>query len=110
MDRGDVEFVMVARMSDLHSFRGKLVKVENEEIVLWQVDGKVYAMNNVCPHQHFSMLHQGVVDGAYVTCPMHGWTFSLEDGRPKTGNGRAKTYRVKVKGADVFVERPKSAW
>jgi nitrite reductase/ring-hydroxylating ferredoxin subunit len=41
---------------------------------------------------------------------MHGWTFSLEDGNPRFGNGRAKTYQVKVVGEDVFVEKPESKW
>jgi len=105
-----VEFLKVARSSDLHNHCGKLVHVEGEEIALWRVDGKTYAINNVCPHQHFSTLHQGTLDGLHVTCPMHGWTFSLEDGNPRFGNGRAKTYQVKVVGEDVFVEKPESTW
>jgi NAD(P)H-dependent nitrite reductase small subunit len=103
-----VEFVKVARTSDLHDRRGTLVHLEGEEIALWRVKGRIYAINNVCPHQHFSMLHQGTLDGVHVTCPMHGWTFSLEDGQPKFGNGRAKTYQVKVDGEHVYVEKPES--
>jgi nitrite reductase (NADH) small subunit len=105
-----VEFVKVARTSDLHDQRGTLVYLEGEAIALWRINGKIYAINNVCPHQHFSMLHQGTLDGVYVTCPMHGWTFSLEDGQPKFGNGRAKTYQVKVEGEYVLVEKPASSW
>ncbi len=105
-----MEFVKVARTSDLHERRGTLVHVENEAIALWRVDGKVYAINNVCPHQHFSMLHQGTLDGLYLTCPMHGWAFCLEDGQPKVGSGKAKVYEVRVEGENVFVEKPASAW
>jgi nitrite reductase (NADH) small subunit len=103
-----VEFVKVARSSDLRNRGSKLVHVEGEEIALWRAGGKIYAINNVCPHQHFSMLHQGTLDDLHVTCPMHGWTFSLENGNPRFGNGRAKTYQVKVVGEDVFVEKPES--
>lgn len=105
-----MEFVKVARASDLHDRRGTLVHIDGEAIALWRINGKIYAINNVCPHQHFSMLHQGTLDGVYLTCPMHGWTFSLEDGQPKFGNGRAKTYRVKVEGEYVYVEKPVSSW
>ena len=105
-----MEFVKVARTSDLHDRRGTLVHSEGEEIALWRVNGKVYAINNICPHQHFSMLHQGTLDRLCVTCPMHGWMFSLEDGSPKFGNGRAKTYTVKVEGEYVLVEKPVPAW
>lgn len=105
-----IEFVPVARVSDLFQNRGRLVRVEGEEIALWRIDGKIYAINNACPHQHFSMLHQGTLDGIYVTCPMHGWSFSLEDGRARSGNGRAKTYRVKVVGGEVHIEKPAAVW
>lgn len=105
-----MEFLKVARVTDLYKGRGKLVRVDGEEIALWQVDGKAYAINNVCPHQHFSMLHQGSIDGLYITCPMHGWTFCLEDGKPKAGSGKARVYKVKVEGEDVYVEKPTSAW
>ncbi len=105
-----MEFVKAARRSDLREGRPTVVRIEGEDIVLWPVDGTIYAINNVCPHQHFAMLHQGIRDGLHLTCPMHGWTFSLVDGHPVTGNGHAKTYQVKVEGDDVYVERPTSAW
>lgn len=105
-----MDFVKVARVSEISEKRGMLIKLEGEEVALWCVDGRIYAINNVCPHQHFSMLHQGTLDGLYLTCPMHGWTFSLEDGMPRTGNGRARTYQVKVEGDDVLVEIPSRSW
>jgi len=105
-----MEFVRVARNSDVPERRSKLVKIEGEEVALWRVDGRIYAINNVCPHQHFSMLHQGTLDGIHLTCPMHGWSFCLEDGTPKTGNGKARVYRVKEEGDGIFVEVPTSSW
>lgn len=104
----DVEFIRVARVPDMREGRSKLVKIDGEDVALWQVGGKIYAINNVCPHQRFSMLHQGTLEGNHVTCPMHGWSFCLEDGTPKTGNGKAKVYAVRVEGDEVFVEKPGS--
>jgi nitrite reductase/ring-hydroxylating ferredoxin subunit len=103
-------FVRVARTSDIDEKRGKLVHLENEEICVWRVDGIFYAINNVCPHQHLPSLHQGTLDGKKITCPMHGWTFSLETGAAHFGNGRLKTYRVKVEGEHVLVEKPADSW
>ena len=105
-----MEFVKAARRSDLRNRRATLIKVDGEEIALWLIDGKMYAIGNVCPHQHFSLLHQGTLDGILVTCPMHGWTFSLADGHSINGSGRAKIYQVKVEGEDVLVEKPESRW
>jgi nitrite reductase/ring-hydroxylating ferredoxin subunit len=56
------------------------------------------------------MLHEGTLEGMFVTCPMHGWTFCLADGMPKTGNGRAKIYQVKVEGENVLVAKPEKTW
>jgi len=110
MEPMEAGFIRVARTSDIAERRCKLVHVEGEEIAVWHVGGRFYALNNVCPHQHFSSLHQGTLDGLYVTCPMHGWSFCLEDGLPKFGNGRARVYQVRVVGEEIFVEKPIPQW
>ena len=97
------DFVRVASFSEIPERRCKLISVNDEDIVLWKVDGRIYAMNNVCPHQHFSKLHEGTLEGLFLTCPMHGWTFSLETGMARGGNGRARVYEVRVQGQDVYV-------
>jgi len=104
------DFVKVARKADIPQQRSKLIHLGEEEIALWHVKGRFYAINNVCPHQHIPALHKGTLEGIKVTCPMHGWTYSLETGVAEFGNGRVKTYQVRVEGDDVLVERPVSSW
>ena len=103
------EFVKVAKVVDVFEKRAKLIRLEDEDIAVWRVDGKFYAINNVCAHQHFSALHQGELNGLKITCPMHGWTYSLETGIAETGNGKVKTYQVKVEGGFVWIEKPVSS-
>jgi NAD(P)H-dependent nitrite reductase small subunit len=105
-----VEFVKVARASDIPERRNKVIHLGNEQIALWHANGRFYAINNVCPHQHIPALHKGILNGDKVTCPMHGWTYSLETGVAEFGDGKVKTYRVKVEGEDIFVEKPMSTW
>jgi NAD(P)H-dependent nitrite reductase small subunit len=100
----DETFINVGKRSAFPEGRGKRIKVGDDEVALWHVHGKFYAINNVCAHQHFALLHQGMLEGLTVTCPMHGWTFSLETGKAMTGSGRVRTYPVKVVGEDVWVE------
>ncbi len=97
-------FVKAAKASALPEGRSKRIRIGDEEVALWHVRGKFYAISNVCAHQHFSALHQGILQGLEVICPMHGWTYSLETGRATSGNGNVKTYAVKVVGDDVWVE------
>ncbi len=97
------EFVNVGRLSDLPDKRGKFVRIDDEEIALFKIDGKVYAICNVCPHQHISALHQGELKGLHVTCPMHGWTYALDTGRAVGGSGNVSTYPVKIVGENILV-------
>jgi nitrite reductase (NADH) small subunit len=100
----------VAAFSDLPEKKGRMVLVADEEVALWKVDGTVYAVNNLCPHQHAPALHIGHLSGLSVSCPMHGWTFSLLDGREESGFGRVHTRRVIVEGDDVYVEELRQSW
>jgi nitrite reductase/ring-hydroxylating ferredoxin subunit len=99
-------FVAVARLSDLPEGHGRRVRVGDEDIALWRVGGRIYAVGNVCPHQHSAVLHQAIRNGLEITCPMHGWTYSLETGTATVGSGRVQVYRVVVDGESVTVEEP----
>ncbi len=49
--------------------------------------GSVVVVNR-CPHQQAAMLHEGTLADGALTCPLHGRTFDLEDGRCRDGAGR----------------------
>jgi 3-phenylpropionate/trans-cinnamate dioxygenase ferredoxin subunit len=101
-------FVKIARTDELLSSRGLSIRVDGEEIAVFKVGSDLFAVRNDCPHQHFSLLHQGEIRGFALTCPMHGWTFDLRTGKPIIGGGNLKQYAVKVVGNDVWLERPTS--
>jgi nitrite reductase (NADH) small subunit len=102
-----VSWHAAGRVDDLPERRGTRLRVGNEDIALWKVEGEVYAIGNFCPHQHFPVLFQGERNGREVTCPMHGHTFSLETGKAVDGyGGRARTYPVRVIDGKVMVECP----
>lgn len=97
------EFVNVGRVSELPEKGGKFIRIDDEEIALFKIEGNVYAICNVCPHQHISALHQGELKGLHLTCPMHGWTYSVDTGRAVNGSGNVATYPVKIVGGNVLV-------
>jgi len=96
--------VRVASLSEIAEGRSLRVRLGDDEIALWRVRGRLYAIGNVCSHQHFSELHRGILSGLTVACPMHGWTYSLETGIAVSGSGRVRTYNVSVEGESVYVE------
>jgi nitrite reductase/ring-hydroxylating ferredoxin subunit len=68
--------------------------------------GKLYAVNNVCPHKA-APLHRGTVtdieDIAKISCLLHGWTFSLHDGKSDANSFVLDIYDIKIKDDQVWV-------
>jgi nitrite reductase/ring-hydroxylating ferredoxin subunit len=101
--RGLLQEYKVARIEELRDNRGFLTKVRGEEIAVFKIGREIFAIGNVCPHQHFSKLHDGEVKEFTVTCPMHGWTYDLRTGVSTNGSGKVKTYEVEVRRDEVFI-------
>jgi nitrite reductase/ring-hydroxylating ferredoxin subunit len=55
------------------------VTVENQKIMLTRVGGKIYAVENKCPHLGMPLAKGKVCDGV-VTCPWHGASYNLTNG------------------------------
>ena len=100
------KFVKVATLREIHENSGKRIVVNGIEIAIFKRANSLYALNNVCAHQHFSLLHEGALVELTVTCPMHGWTYDMCTGISTTGQGKVATYAVKTEGDDVLVEVP----
>ncbi len=87
----------------------KLVYVGGEQVALFNVNGRFYAICNRCPHANGPLV-DGKLDGTTVTCPLHGSRFDLATGEPLRGpaNRPAETFGVRIEGGEVFVG-PKTA-
>lgn len=98
------EWMRVAKKSEIPTDTGKLVQLGGQEIALFQCEGKVHAISNLCPHQGGS-LSEGGLKGKEVMCPWHGWTFDVTNGNC-TFNLRVKavTFSVKEEGEEISVE------
>jgi nitrite reductase (NADH) small subunit len=79
--------------------------VAGERIVaLFNVDGKIYALDGICPHQG-GPLGKGSLSGCVVTCPWHGFQFDVTTGQHQTSKSLVHpTLPAKVEGGDVWVE------
>lgn len=100
------EFIKVARLSEVARNRRLLLSLEGEDILLLNVGGRIYAINNVCPHQHFSALHEGSLEEREITCPVHGSTFDIQTGKSIGDGGMLTCYAVKLEGDAIYIERP----
>jgi NAD(P)H-dependent nitrite reductase small subunit len=94
----------VTALSELRSGVGKAVTVQELDLALFLVGEHVYAIENLCPHQHIPVLSEGSLDGTVLTCPMHGWRYDLSTGACVHASGRVRTYPVEIRDGDVYVD------
>ena len=104
LDRHMGTFVKVATLGELAPGSCRMVEVNGKEVALFNVDGKVYATSNICPHQG-GPLAEGMVEGTTVICPWHAWAFDVRSGTsPVNPRAKVDTYPVKLEGGDVYVD------
>ena len=98
--------VQVATASELLPGQGKVVRADDLEVALFNVDGSFYAIGNTCRHRG-GPLGEGSLEGSVVTCPWHGWEYDVTSGVSRVDPAmRVPVYRTEVKGDDVFIELP----
>jgi nitrite reductase/ring-hydroxylating ferredoxin subunit len=77
--------------------------VEDRIVALFQVDGRFYALDGICPHQG-GPLGRGNLCGGVVTCPWHGWQFDVASGRHQANLALQQAgFPVKIEGQNIFV-------
>ena len=94
----------VAALADLADDAALPAKLGNRRIALYRLDGKIYALDDVCTHA-LALLSQGFIENGAVECPLHGARFDIATGRclmpPATVDLR--TYAVRIEDGEVFV-------
>ena len=114
---------VVASVDEIPPGKRKLVDANGRAIVVFNLDGEFYALNNRCPHRGGSLAHgiqTGLVEsrepgqycysrlGEMVKCPWHGWEFDIRTGKSwcDPGRVRVRQYPVAVKPGTELVEGP----
>lgn len=112
--------VRVCALDELPVGQRRIVEVGGRSIGVLHSKQGLYAVRNHCPHQGAPLCLGRVsgalfadrphayrydLDGRVLSCPWHHWEFDLETGQclfdPKL---RVRTYPVRVRDGDVFVE------
>jgi nitrite reductase (NADH) small subunit len=112
---------VVGTVADFPIGSSTIVKIRNVEIGVFNVNGTLYALPNVCPHQYGPLCTGGVNgtmvsnadtgwnlewgrEGEILTCPWHGMEFDITTGtalaNPKF---KVRQYPISVVGDEVLV-------
>ncbi len=77
---------------------------EGRVIALYNVEGTVYALDGVCPHQG-GPLGDGALEACIVTCPWHGWQFDVRTGQNQLNERIVQPrFDVRVEGEWILVD------
>ena len=99
-------FVAVGKIGDLAPGQMKFVAVDGERVVLANVDGALYALQDRCGHKN-APLSRGRLIGCLIECPLHFAQFDARTGELVDGPVSAPVpiYVVRVEGDTVYVRR-----
>lgn len=101
----DDGWVRAAARGDLAAGEVLGVVLQGREIALYDLDGTLYATDDVCTHA-YARLSDGWLDKGEIECPLHAGRFDV-----KTGAATAppcvdpvKTYLVRLVGDEIQVK------
>ncbi|MBT8769516.1 Rieske (2Fe-2S) protein [Metapseudomonas boanensis] len=81
-----------------------LFRHDEKCVVLFNLDGTLYAIDDSCPHKGAS-LFSGKLDGRLLQCPAHGLRFDLATGCiPNLYGFGVATYPVEQRGEACFID------
>ena len=105
-DQNEHDFVKVAETKDIQTSQMKEVQIDGQDVCIANVDGKYYAIGNVCTHEG-GPLADGVLDGYEVECPWHQSRFDVRTGevRGPPASESEPTYEIKVDGNSILVKK-----
>jgi len=72
-------YVAVARVGEIPEGGVKVVRIEDQPIALFLLDGVYYALDDVCTHDG-GPLAEGFIEGGEIECPRHGARFDIRTG------------------------------
>ena len=95
-----MSWTSLCELGELEEAKGKYVEIGGFQLAVFLNGGKVFVMDNYCPHAGGN-LAGGYVEEGCAVCPWHFWAFRLENGALRDSPGVViKTYPTRVHDYD----------
>ena len=75
------EYVEVGKTNEIANRQMKHVEVKGKEILIANIDGKFYALNDRCGHMNALLSMGNIANDNIITCPFHGARFDITTGK-----------------------------
>ena len=94
----------VARDGELAPGQWRVVDVDGTRIVVFNLGGEYYAIEDVCTHDG-GQLTGGRIEGDEIECPRHGARFCIRNGEALSAPAYepTATFPVRVEGGEIQV-------
>jgi nitrite reductase [NAD(P)H] small subunit len=99
--------IRVCAVDELPSGSRRVVEINDyEEVLVLNIDGRIHAMSNICPHQG-AALERGTVEGNILYCPLHRWGFVLPTGTYIDDTAIClRMYPTEISSGDLLLHLP----
>lgn len=93
----------VLMASTLPEGEGINLSLEGRPVAVFRREGRLFALEGLCPHRGAPLGDSGHVEGGTVTCLLHDWEFDLETGRGVNNREVLRTYPVRERNGYVEI-------
>ncbi len=99
------DWVKACATVDIDQGGCRVVDIDDVMIVIFNLDGEFYAIEDVCTHDG-GELATGCVKGESIECPRHGAKFNIKTGAVETAPAYepVDTFPIKIENGDVWVK------
>ena len=107
------DYFIISRSEDVFEGKGRQIFLGDDpdmQVAVFRVKGNLYCVSNICPHRHQDQIHEGIIDDLNIVCPVHYWTYNLENGQnidQHQGIKSLNSYKIFEKDGLVYLEDPK---
>lgn len=100
-----LQYVTFLNKDELGLGQREVFDVGNRSVLLMNIDGEFYAVENMCSHAEYE-LADGELDGCSLHCPQHGAAFDVRTGEALSAPAvqPIRIYPTRLDGDDVQVE------
>lgn len=98
------DWVTVAQADKFKPGARQVVDVDGSQIVVFNLEGKYFAIEDVCTHDG-GQLTGGEVEGDQIICPRHGARFCIRTGAALTAPAYepTATFPVRIENGEIQV-------
>jgi 3-phenylpropionate/trans-cinnamate dioxygenase ferredoxin subunit len=103
------DWVTVAGVEELATGEHRVVDVDDTQIVVFNLDGQYYAIEDVCTHDG-GKLTGGIVEDEQIVCPRHGARFCIRTGEALTAPAYEPTSTFPVRIENGVIQLRDDRW